>query len=77
MIADTPPTHGIDTAVIRYNWRGGHAVRPKRLAHLTITVGDSYVAPAVSAKCRVAYSQVTLAGRRLGVISMRTAWCAA
>lgn len=44
MIADTPhPTHGIGTAVIKYNWRGGHATAPKRLAHLTICV--AYVKP--------------------------------
>lgn len=38
MVADTPhPTHGISTAVIRYWSRGGHATKPKALAHLTIT----------------------------------------
>lgn len=81
MTADAPqhPTHGIGTAVLMVNYRGGHATKPKRLQHVTITTGsaDGDAMPTGGKGCRVTYSTITPAGRRMGVQQIRTLWCSA
>lgn len=75
MIAATPPAmHDIGTAVLKYNWRGGHA-KPKALQHVTVEMAVGDYEPVVGPGCTVTYSPLTAYARRIGVLRISNVWC--
>jgi hypothetical protein len=86
VIADTPPTYGISTALVVVFARGGHATKPSALRavnisvrpHVSVTAGSGFLVGNIPPKpkgCHATYSKITPAGKRLGVTRMITYWC--
>lgn len=77
MVADHQPLlHGVSTAAIMQMYRGGHAKAPRGV-RVTGGTNDRDVSTVKVSRCRVEFSTVTPAGRKLGVESIRTLWCRA
>lgn len=78
MTADTPPQHGDLSkvpAALHYYVRGGHATKPKRLAHLTMKIIYGVYHPTVGPGCSVSYSPLTPYAKRIGVEAIENVWC--
>lgn len=77
MIAATPPTHAIGTAAFMVVYRGGHATKPKALAHVALRIVDGDYRPAVGRGCVVTYSPLTPYAKSIGVEGITSVWCPA